>query len=264
MRGSMIKNVIFDYGGTPVKTKRPWKEFKQEALAATYAYLVREGLKLSLDEFIEVDESVFRSLREQEERENRDIPDIEKYGRLVARLFPSRSKSWRDRVAKRATRAFAITLVKNHRPAKGVKRTLTSLKAMGMKLAVISNHSNHDALVGHLDDLGVSPHFVRVFSSSQLGLRKPDPRIFQECLRTLKADPSETIYVGNSFLHDVVGAKGAGLRSIWVNDDPAGLEEPRTQRPDGGEASQAEPDYTIKSLDEIPKIIREINRRQAS
>lgn len=258
----MIKNVIFDYGGTLVKTKTPWKEFKLKALAATYAYLVRKGLKMSLEEFVAVDESVFRALREREERENRDIPDSEKYRQLVARLFPRQSRAWREGVAKHAVVAFAKMLVKNHRPAKDVKRTLTSLKAMGMKLAVISNHTNHDALVGHLDELGVSPHFVRVFSSSQLGLRKPDPRIFHECLRTLKADPSETIYVGNSYLHDVVGAKSAGLRCIWVDDDPSGLEETRRPGHVGRDpVSHAEPDFTIKNLGEIPKIIRAVNRK---
>ena len=52
--------------------------------------------------------------------------------------------------------------------------------------------------------------------SSELGYRKPDPRVFQKALVRLGLAREEVVYVGDSWERDMIGARDAGIRGIWV------------------------------------------------
>ena len=49
-----------------------------------------------------------------------------------------------------------------------------------------------------------------------VGVSKPDSRIFQIALSELEIRPEQAIYVGDTFLDDVVGSKRAGMFSAWL------------------------------------------------
>ncbi len=59
---------------------------------------------------------------------------------------------------------------------------------------------------------------VRVFSD-EIGIRKPNPRIFETALLVLDLTPSVTVHIGDDVAADVVGAKAAGMSAIWFNVD---------------------------------------------
>lgn len=61
--------------------------------------------------------------------------------------------------------------------------------------------------------------------SSDVGVRKPDPRIFHIALDRLHAEAASAVVVGNSLSEDIEGALRAGLRAIYV-DDKANRIEP--------------------------------------
>ncbi len=46
---------------------------------------------------------------------------------------------------------------------------------------------------------------------------KPDPRIFRQALRTGRSPPERTAMVGDSLVYDIAGARGCGIRPIWLN-----------------------------------------------
>ena len=54
-----------------------------------------------------------------------------------------------------------------------------------------------------------------------VGVAKPDPRIFELGLRAARTKPAETVYIGDSYFVDVVGARRAGLGAVLF--DPARL-----------------------------------------
>jgi len=64
----------------------------------------------------------------------------------------------------------------------------------------------------HLEGL-----FDIVLVSDQIGIAKPDPRIFQVALAGMRVRPSEAVMVGNSLEHDHWGAINSGCRFIWAN-----------------------------------------------
>ena len=56
-----------------------------------------------------------------------------------------------------------------------------------------------------------------VVISGEFGVAKPDPRIFAEALRLAGATAAETVFIGDSIEHDMVGARAASIRAVWIN-----------------------------------------------
>jgi len=78
--------------------------------------------------------------------------------------------------------------------------------------------------------------------SDELGIRKPDPRVFQTTLSALGVGAAAAVHVGDDPVADVAGAKRAGLRAVYV-------------RRRAGAPEVAEADATIGSLRELPAVL---------
>lgn len=60
--------------------------------------------------------------------------------------------------------------------------------------------------------------------SSEVGVRKPDVRIFEIALRRLHAAADTAVFVGNSLAEDIEGARRAGLRALYLDDAATEIE----------------------------------------
>jgi FMN hydrolase / 5-amino-6-(5-phospho-D-ribitylamino)uracil phosphatase len=80
--------------------------------------------------------------------------------------------------------------------------------------------------------------------SEEFGVAKPDPRIFHEALRRAGVDASEAVFVGDSAEFDMVGARAAGIPSVWVNRNDVAWTE-----------SGPPPTREIRSLDDLPQVL---------
>jgi HAD superfamily hydrolase (TIGR01549 family) len=60
--------------------------------------------------------------------------------------------------------------------------------------------------------------------SSDVGVRKPDPRIFQIALDRLRTPATAAMLVGNSIAEDIEGARRAGLRAIYLDEEATDVE----------------------------------------
>lgn len=56
-----------------------------------------------------------------------------------------------------------------------------------------------------------------MFISSEVGIAKPDVRLFELVQKQMNLVPSKTYYIGDSFENDIVGASNAGWNTIWIN-----------------------------------------------
>ncbi len=96
-------------------------------------------------------------------------------------------------------------------------------------LGLITNGPT-DAQWRKINKFHLSEIFEVILVSGQLGIAKPDPRIFDVALEGLRVAPEEAIMVGNSLEHDHLGAMNAGVRFVWANhrgmDLPDGWPEP--------------------------------------
>lgn len=75
--------------------------------------------------------------------------------------------------------------------------------------------------------------------SETIGVAKPDPAIFHAALRQLGRAPADAVMLGDSWAADVLGARAAGVRAVWLNrhqracPDPALARELRALEPAG-------------------------------
>jgi putative hydrolase of the HAD superfamily len=100
----------------------------------------------------------------------------------------------------------------------GTVEALERLRAAGYRLGVVSN-SDGRAEEG-LEVAGLRGFFEVVIDSQLVGFEKPDPRIFEAALRRMALTPEETLYVGDIYEVDVVGARRAGMEVVLL--DPLG------------------------------------------
>jgi putative hydrolase of the HAD superfamily len=77
---------------------------------------------------------------------------------------------------------------------------------------------------------------------------KPAPAIFHAALEAAGCRPDQAVHIGDSLTHDIAGAQGVGIRSIWLNRRGgkfAGLD--RT------------PDFEIPSLASLVECLQQIS-----
>ena len=107
---------------------------------------------------------------------------------------------------------------------------IAELKRSGRRVAVISN-TEDGRLRELLELVEIAAHFELLVDSHVVGLRKPDAAIFHHTLGQLKLTPEEVVYVGDSYGHDILGARRAGLRAVLLDplDLYAGADCPRVR-----------------------------------
>lgn len=111
-------------------------------------------------------------------------------------------------------------------PVPGSREGLRALADVGVRLGIVSNA---DGMMGsRLAQIGlcqVGPgsgvNIECVVDSGNVGVMKPDPRIFQAAIDLMGLDPDQVWYVGDMPAFDVVGARRAGIRPFLM--DPLGL-----------------------------------------
>jgi len=96
-----------------------------------------------------------------------------------------------------------------------VPAVLARLRARGLRLAVVSNWDPR--LPDLLESLGLARSFDAIVYSSEVGVEKPDPRIFLSAMGRLKVEPAAALHVGDGKVEDAEGAAAAGLHSLHLD-----------------------------------------------
>jgi putative hydrolase of the HAD superfamily len=89
------------------------------------------------------------------------------------------------------------------------------LKRRGLRLGLISNWDNR--LSGLIEGLGLGAQLDTIVSSADVGLHKPDPRIFELACERLGVKPEEAAHVGDHHYADIVGAQAIGMRPVLID-----------------------------------------------
>ncbi len=83
------------------------------------------------------------------------------------------------------------------------------------RIGVISNAD------GKIEDVlrrcNIADCFLNVTDSGLVGYEKPHPEIFRQALKAMNATPEESLYVGDMYWVDYLGATGAGLQAVLMD-----------------------------------------------
>ncbi|MEM2057998.1 MAG: HAD family hydrolase, partial [Thermoproteota archaeon] len=122
-----------------------------------------------------------------------------------------------------------------------VREVLAALRGR-FRLGVISNGPS-DIQRYKLKLFDLEREFDPIVISGEVGVAKPDPAIFRRALELARVSPPEALYVGDSPVYDIVGAKGVGMQMVWVNRNGLLIEN-----------LEIKPDGVVRDLREILKI----------
>lgn len=138
----------------------------------------------------------------------------------------------------------------------GAGNVVRELKRRGYKLALVADGrpgTYYNVLTQH----GLYDLFDAFAISEQVGVDKPDPRMFVHALDQLgiaQEDYGRTVMVGNHLERDVKGANDVGMVSVWLDWAPRRSKVP---------ADESEvPQHTIKMPLELLPLIESLERER--
>jgi HAD superfamily hydrolase (TIGR01549 family) len=92
---------------------------------------------------------------------------------------------------------------------------LEDLKKRGLILGLISNVVQD--MESTYSELGIQPYINIKVTSSEVGYDKPRPEIFMAALEKAKVKPEESLFVGDQYHLDIVGARGVGIKAVLID-----------------------------------------------
>ncbi len=236
--------VLFDYGHTLVDFHRT-----EEALRTAYEQIrarIEAVAYMEVPEILDLIERVARGVdatvrRSYEERRLEELDPARLFGEALSIIGFDLPPDVIDHIVELDHSAYSNSITVEPE----VLAVLERLRAEGFRLGLVSNVSlRPDLMRQDLDRLGIGPLLDGSVFSSEIGVRKPDPRIFQEALQRLGAEPAGTAFVGDRLYDDVGGAQTAGMRAIQT------IQFRREEEP------EPRPEAVIEHLSDLPEVLR--------
>jgi HAD superfamily hydrolase (TIGR01549 family) len=244
------KAVIFDYVGTLVNCRNYTMEASREKLHAT---LANEGFDVAKDKFLEAYILAHEKYRKIRYEQLREVTNAVWVAEALCNLgFKVTADDYR---IKAALNVFFKDYVDMLEVRAGAKKLIKQAKEQ-CKVALISNFTHAPVIYSSLRKLGMNTFFNAVVISEENGWRKPSSHIFQDALNKLQVQANEAVYIGDSPIEDIKGAKQAGLKTVFVASQFNTLKDLLD--------SQQKPDFIAKDLKTISQNLHPILSFQTS
>jgi len=140
------------------------------------------------------------------------------FDKLLVRLdHPLREGASTAIVVAAGVSAYHDTKFRDFTPFPDVVPLLADLRAAGLSTGIIT-HGWTDKQAEKLVRLGVVPHLDAdaIFISDEIGISKPNPKLYETALTRMGLQASEVMYVGDSPAHDIAPPKSLGMITTWA------------------------------------------------
>ncbi len=221
----MIKAVLFDLDGTLLDRDLSLEQFVAAQHHRFLAYLNHISQTDYVERFIQLDC-------------HGHVWKDRVYQTLVAE-FEISDLSWQNLLDDYETQ-FMLHCI----PFPHMREMLTLLKQQGYPLAIITNGLGLFQ-ARSIEGLGIQDYFDAILISEIEQMRKPQAEIFARTVQRLGVLAEEAVYIGDHPEVDIMGAKRAGLKTIWKRNST------------WSDAQNA--DAVIDDLNEIPIAIQRFN-----
>ena len=233
----MIRAVFFDLDDTVVDTTKLAEMARRNAIEN----MIRHGLPVDF-------ETAYHELIELINEYGSNFPRHFDY--LLRRLDLPSNPKW----VAAGVIAYHNTKFAYLKSVKGARRTLLELKRRGYRLGIITD-GDPIKQWEKIIRLELDYYFDGVFISDYLGVKKPHPKIFQKALRKMGVKPEEAVMVGDRLYSDIYGAKQVGMVTVWFRYGKYANRELEYQK---------YADFTIRSLEELPELLRGLELEEES
>lgn len=146
------------------------------------------------------------------QKEGREISAQEWYSEQLRHMGITQ---FDDDLIKEFNQAFMLGFRPHTTVLPGARECLQHLSDAGYRLAVVSNSLGTNTRID-LEITGLTNFFAHIVTSSEVGWRKPHPKIFRYTVALLGVEPSEVVFVGDNPTEDIKGAIEAGMHAVAV------------------------------------------------
>ena len=231
-----LKAILFDIDDTLFSTT----DFARRARANAVRAMIQAGLDLP-------EETVQRELDEviAEFSSNYD----HHYDKLLQRLRPPGiARQSRALILAAGVAAYHDTKFRELAPFPDVVPLLAFLRDAGLVAGVIT-HGWSIKQAEKLVRLGLVPWLDprAIFISDDIGISKPNPKLYQTALKDLGLAPEQVMYVGDNPAHDVTPPRSLGMIAVWA----------RRAAKHGLLETDLEPSHVVDDFTELERILRE-------
>ncbi|WP_115463200.1 YjjG family noncanonical pyrimidine nucleotidase [Winogradskyella aurantiaca] len=206
MKLKNIKHVFFDLDHTL------WDFDKNSALTFKRIFEIH-NIEVDLNNFLNVYEPINLKYWKLYREERISKPDL-RYNRL-REAFDSVAYFPADEVIDILSISYIEHLTTINYLFEGTVDLLEYLK-QNYQLHIITNGFS-EAQERKLINSNILDYFQTVTNSEQVGVKKPNPRIFNFAMQVASAAPDESIMIGDNIEADVEGAENVGMNSVWFD-----------------------------------------------
>ncbi len=212
-----------------------------------HSALVEEGFDVAKDKFLEAYILAHEKYRKVRYEELREVTNAVWVAEALGNLGFDVSAD--DPRIKAAFNVFFQDFINTLELREGAKKLIKQAQQQ-CKVALISNFTYAPVIYKSLRKVGISEFFTAVVVSEEVGWRKPSSHIFQHAINKLQIQANEAVFIGDSPIEDIKGAKQAGLKTIFVPSQFNTLKDLLE--------SKQEPDFIAKDLKTISQNIEQI------
>jgi putative hydrolase of the HAD superfamily len=205
-RVGRLQAILFDIDDTLVSTTEYAKKARRNAVAA----MVSAGLDLPEEQVAQELEEVIAEFSSNYDHH---------YDKLLQRLRPHALETHNPALIVAAgVAAYHDTKFRELAPFGDVIPLFADLRAAGIVVGIVT-HGWTVKQAEKLVRLGLVPHIDpgAVFISDQIGISKPNPKLYGAALRALDLRPAEVMYVGDSPAHDIAPPKALGMIAVFCS-----------------------------------------------
>lgn len=201
----MFEAIVFDFDGTLV-------DFIDSDTKSLKHLHSKIDTTVSFNDFFDtaVDEIMnFHRLVDQG-----DIDPLRMHECRLERTFRAHGIKWDDS----AIDIYREELFRTCVPFDEITDVLSRLKER-FKVGLLTNAYDVPEQLGRIFSSGLHGYFDEILVSGEIGVYKPDPKVFFTLLNRLRVVPEKAVYIGDSVKHDVGGANSAGMKSVLFSKD---------------------------------------------
>jgi putative hydrolase of the HAD superfamily len=219
----MIHGVIFDLGSTLIYSEHDhvWSAILPRNRADLLAHLQSAGYTLDGPEFLSRLTAKYVAFDQQRQT---DWVEYTMSWILTSTLEELGAPPPSTEILEGALQAYYASGESSWQPMPGLHETLRALTGQSFRLAIISNAADAGNVHRLIDRASLRPYFDPIIVSATVGVRKPNPKIFELVLSSWGLRPEECLMVGDTLGADILGAQMAGLHNVWLTshaDHPA-------------------------------------------
>lgn len=219
----MLRGLIFDLGSTLLITAHDhnWGVVLPRMRQDLLTHLRAQGYALDASAFLNLLSAKYAEFDRQRQT---DWVEYTTEWILTSTLAELGAPPPSPTMLAEALRAYYAFSETQWSPMPNVHETLQQLQAENFRLAIISNASDDNNVQRLIDNANLRRYFDPIVISAAVGLRKPNPKIFERVLQAWGFQPAECVMIGDTLGADILGAQLAGLRHIWLTaqaDHPA-------------------------------------------